>query len=123
MRWLARVAVAVAISVAIVVWCIGIPVREQTPLLYSDPHWLDSVENSERKVVIGKWVDEFGRENGPFYILWPNGNLKTVGNHRNEIRHGGWVTWSEDGTSVNITEYRDGEVVGKWAGGDRGRQK
>lgn len=48
-----------------------------------------------------------GKDEGPFILLYNNGNKKQQGNYQNDTKHGWWRNWFEDGTLKDSTLYNN----------------
>jgi antitoxin component YwqK of YwqJK toxin-antitoxin module len=46
-------------------------------------------------------------------VVWhPNGRIKLYRELENDLRHGVWIEWAEDGTKVAEQRYHRGRLVG-----------
>lgn len=59
-------------------------------------------------------IDEAGRITGRHLTFHENGQLETVGNYRNGIKHGLWMSYDESGNALSQAYYTDGRKDGAW---------
>jgi antitoxin component YwqK of YwqJK toxin-antitoxin module len=65
------------------------------------------IKNGE--IYIGTYRTRFGVPDGVMRCWWPNGTLMVESTYRNDILHGPYTVWSQDGTMIEHFNYFEGK--------------
>jgi antitoxin component YwqK of YwqJK toxin-antitoxin module len=55
-----------------------------------------------------------GRRHGPFRDYWPTGMLASEGNYLNDVQEGEWRFYHDDGTIMEVIQFKGGREVIDW---------
>ncbi|WP_428265905.1 toxin-antitoxin system YwqK family antitoxin [Haliangium sp.] len=61
-----------------------------------------------------EWDNGDRRERGGTWDKWTEPGRREHGAYRDDLRHGIWTTWSNDGRRLAQGSYEDGERTGRW---------